>query len=165
MVVVGGAHEAVQTQVNGHDLVLKKRRGFFRVALNHGCLLVPVSLPYFICFSSNSFYSLCRLLNFSSCWVFSSSINLYPCGSILTSNLLIVYYLTFVTILFISHKSLFRSTVSERITSIMLLSHPDGKQAFLISLNSIWDFLCRSSLGGESSRRGSEWSRRVILWT
>lgn len=43
LVVVGGAQEAMQTKPGSHDLVLSKRKGFFRVALNHGCRLVPVS--------------------------------------------------------------------------------------------------------------------------
>jgi 2-acylglycerol O-acyltransferase 2 len=42
MIVVGGAHEAVNAKPNTNDLVIKKRLGFIKLALRTGSPLVPV---------------------------------------------------------------------------------------------------------------------------
>ncbi|KAJ3285202.1 Diacylglycerol O-acyltransferase 2 [Borealophlyctis nickersoniae] len=42
MIVVGGAAEALGAHPNTYDLVLKKRLGFVKLALQHGASLVPV---------------------------------------------------------------------------------------------------------------------------
>ncbi|RYG41472.1 hypothetical protein EON68_03050, partial [archaeon] len=42
MIVVGGAQETLHARPGSADLVLKKRRGFVRLALEHGASLVPV---------------------------------------------------------------------------------------------------------------------------
>lgn len=41
-IVIGGAREALDAKPSSYDLVLRKRRGFFREALQHGCAVVPV---------------------------------------------------------------------------------------------------------------------------
>lgn len=43
ILLVGGAREAFLAEEGKNDLVLKKRRGFFEVALKTGASLVPVS--------------------------------------------------------------------------------------------------------------------------
>lgn len=53
MVVVGGAGEASHTRHNTHDLILLKRKGIFRQALQHGCRIVPV-----YCFGENNIYTM-----------------------------------------------------------------------------------------------------------
>lgn len=45
VLLVGGAREACLAEEGKNDLVLKKRRGFFEVALKTGASLVPVSSP------------------------------------------------------------------------------------------------------------------------
>jgi hypothetical protein len=42
VIVVGGASEALYAKPGCHDLVLKRRKGFFRMALQNGVQLVPV---------------------------------------------------------------------------------------------------------------------------
>lgn len=52
-IVVGGAREALDAMPGSYDLVLRKRKGFFREALRHGCAVVPV-----FGFGENEVYSL-----------------------------------------------------------------------------------------------------------
>jgi 2-acylglycerol O-acyltransferase 2 len=42
MIVPGGAAEALDARPGKHDLTLQRRRGFFRIALQHGASLVPI---------------------------------------------------------------------------------------------------------------------------
>lgn len=42
LIVVGGALEALDARPGSVNLTLKRRKGFIRMALRHGCPLVPV---------------------------------------------------------------------------------------------------------------------------
>ena len=42
LVVPGGAAEALDARPGKHSLTLNRRQGFFRIALQHGALLVPI---------------------------------------------------------------------------------------------------------------------------
>nr|XP_003463439.1 2-acylglycerol O-acyltransferase 2-like [Cavia porcellus] len=61
-IVVGGAKEALEARPGSYRLILKKRKGFIRLALTHGAALVPA-----FCFGENDLFH--QVQNSSGSWL------------------------------------------------------------------------------------------------